>query len=177
MKAFDKTEVALEILRSKCEEVEHPSEAEILVSLLENIAKDHPGEAFCLAAPEVNVRKKVAIIRAPDFSLDLINPKIVTQKEMIVSLKETCSSFAGQHYNCFRYNDIFVENGFKKEIIQLKGQAALYAQHAIDHLSGVLYHDRLIKFAVVRPNGKILNNDFCPCGVAKKRFEICCAKK
>jgi len=179
MKALSKIEVTIEILRSKCEDVESSSEADILVSLLENITKDYDYDIHCLTAPETNVLKKVAIIRTPNFSIDLINPKIMGLQDRVVSLRESCASFPGAHYNCFRYDTVFIENGFKKEVLQLKGYPALLAQHAIDHLNGTIYHDRLIKFAVVRNGGRILGKDYCPCGSngSKKRFDSCCAKK
>lgn len=176
MKLPGKTEIALEILRSKCQDVESQDEAEILISLLENIAKDYRQDVHCIAAPEANVLKKVAIIRTPNFSLNLVNPKILNLQDRVVSFRETCTSFPKNHYNCFRYDTVFLENGFKKETLQLKGFPALLAQHAIDHLNGTLHLDRLIKFAVVRNGGKILAKDYCPCG-SKKRFGSCCFQK
>lgn len=176
MKALSKTEVTIEILRSKCEDVESQSEADILVSLLENITKDYDYDIHCLTGPETNVLKRVAIIRTSNFSIDLVNPKIIGLKDRVVSFREFCASFPATYYNCFRYDTIFIENGFKKEVLELKGHSALLVQHAIDHLNGTIYHDRLIKFAVVRNGGKILGKDYCPCGT-KKRFDACCAKK
>ena len=176
MKALSKKEVTIEILKSKCEDVESQAEADILISLLENIIKDYDYDIFCLSAPETNVLKKIAIIRTPDCLINLINPKIVGTQGKVISFKESCASFPGKNYNCFRYDTIFIENAFNKEILSFNGYCSTLIQHAIDHLNGVIYYDRIIKFALVRNGGKILDKDPCPCA-SKKRFNLCCMKK
>ena len=176
MNTLVKTEVALEILKSKNDAIESEEESLVLITLLENIVKDYDYELSCLAAPEANILKKVAIIRTPDFSFNLINPVILEKEERVISFKESCASFPKLFLNCFRYNSVLVENGLNKEKIQLKGYPALLAQHAIDHLNGEIFHDKTIRFALVRQGGIIAGKDPCPCG-SRKRFESCCKKK
>lgn len=172
MKVLNKKTVAKNILKNKSEEIESSAEAEVLVTVLENIVKDYQYPVLCLSAPEVNIFKRIAIIRTDKKSLNLINPVVISQKNRVLSLQEACVSFNGT-YNCLRYNTIFIQNGFKKEIIKLEDQEAILAQHAIDHLNGITYHERVVKMAVIRKDGRILKSDFCVCG-SKKRFEECC---
>lgn len=172
MKVLNKKTVAKNILKNKSEEIESSAEAEVLVTVLENIAKDYQYPVLCLSAPEVNIFKRIAIIRTDKKSLNLINPVVMSEKNRVLSLQEACVSFDGTH-NCLRYSTIFIQNGFNKEIIKLEGQEAILAQHAIDHLNGITYHERVVKMAVIRKDGRILKNDFCVCG-SKKRFEECC---
>ena len=175
MKTLKKQKVALEILRSACQEVESPDEAQVIVSLLNSILEDYDGKYVSIAAPETNVLKKVSIIRMPNFQLDLVNPRIVETSGRLLSFGESCISFTDLHLNCFRHESITIENGLNKELIQLKDYPSLIVQHEIDHLNGVIFQDRTIKFALVRSGGKINDSDFCPCG-SRKRFKVCCQK-
>jgi peptide deformylase len=173
LKGYNDYEGAFNILKNKSEDVESAAEADVLVCLLENIIDDYQQNVYSLSAPEANVLKRVAIIRTEKFSINLINPKIIAKEKPVLSLSESCVSFSGVYHNCLRYDKISIENGFKKEIVELSGHIAMLAQHAIDHLNGMTYHERAIKMALVRNEGQILNNDFCVCG-SKKRFKECC---
>lgn len=175
MKVLNKKNVTQNFLKNKSENIVSLAEADVLIALLENILKEDYSAIFCLAAPEINVFKKIAIIRNGKTSINLINPKIIKQQNKILSIQESCISFNGVLHNCVRYNKVFIENGFSKEIIQLQGQDAILAQHAIDHLNGITFYERLVKIAIVRKDGEILKKDFCICG-SKKRFEECCEK-
>lgn len=175
MKALSKKEVALEILRSKCVEVEQQAEADVLVGLLEAILKDCDIQYYSISAPEANVLKKVAIIRHPNLNINLINPKILSKTNRIVSYKESCPAFPNQKINCFRYNDIVLQNGFSGEKLTLSGLPAILVQHEVDHLNGRLFFDNSIRLALVREGGIIKAGDFCPCG-SKQRFSLCCMK-
>ena len=176
MKALKKQEVAIEILKSQCQDVANAAEAEVIVGLLESILKDYNNEYVSISAPETNVLKKVAIIRTKELNLNLVNPKIVEGSGALVSFQEPCISFPDNSFNCLRHESIIIENGFSRDLIKFKGYPALIVQHEIDHLNGIIFHDRKIKFALVRSGGIIYQKDFCPCG-SKKRFGLCCQKK
>ena len=165
-------QVALEVLRCKCSDIESLEEANVIIRLLEYVAKDYPGECLTVTAPELNVMKKVAIIRTPDIEIDLVNPKIIAKSGDIISFKENCFSFS-ESLNCRRYNKITLQNGFDSKETVLTGNSAILVQHAVDHLGGLLYFDKTIKLAIIRNHGKILPKDFCPCG-SQERFTKCC---
>ena len=155
-----------------CESVESIEEAQVLVAVLES----NLGKYEHLSAPEINLQKKVAIIRTSDFSIDLINPIILSEEDPIISFGETCSSFPHSFANCFRYNKIKLQNGIKKKELILEGISAILVQHEVDHLNSISIKSRLIKMAIVREGGKIIENNLCFCG-SKRKFVSCCKKK
>lgn len=172
MMGVAKKKVALDILKGVCTEVENPEEAQVIVGALEEVL-DAPGS---LSAPEINIKKKLAIVRTPDFSIDLVNPIILEREDQIISFRETCPSFPIEFVNCLRYNKIVIRNGFSKKPLTFTGKSAIIVQHEIDHLEGKVLFDRAIKMAVVREGGEIKHRDYCPCG-SKRRFGSCCEMK
>lgn len=171
-------EAALQALRNKCAEVSSAEEAEVIVRSLESAIKGFLGKNkhVSLSAPQANIQKQVAIIRTPEVSIDLINPKIIQKKNKIISYGETCLSFKDAKVNCRRYKEIVIENGLHKKQFTFTGQAAILIQHEIDHMNGTLIFDKTIKLALARLNGEIKERDFCPCA-SKKRFFDCCLMK
>jgi len=167
-----KKSVALKTLRGRCSSIEFPQEAEVVIRLLESVLSQSR-DFHSLSAPEVNLFKTAAIVRSPEFSIDLINPKIIRKEERVNSLDERCRSFAEDYVTCFRYNKITLVNGFNEDTIELSGYSALLVQHEVDHLNGILYYDRAISLALVRENGMLKTSDYCPCG-SKKRLKECC---
>lgn len=162
-------------------EIKSPEEAEVIISVLRDyIRKSEYGPSFAtIAAPEIDIFKNVAIVRDSlycDFSIELINPRIIKAENKVISFMETCISFPSETYNCIRWNDIVLQNGLDKKELTFSGLPAIMIQHAVDHLSGETFHDRSIKAAVVREGGLIRQNNSCPCG-SRKRFSECCAKK
>lgn len=167
-----KKKVALDILRNPCVPIQTQEEAEVTLKFLETVI----GINQSLSAPEVNIYRQAAIIRTPDFSMDLVNPVIVSAYKKIVSYQEVCPSFPFEPQNCWRYTHIVLHTGIERKEITLSGEEAILVQHEIDHLNGKVFFDRAIKVAVVRDGGKIQAKDFCPCG-SKKRFTQCCQQK
>ncbi len=161
-------------LRAKCVEVLTPEEAEISVRSLEAALKAHGKKLVSLSCPEINIAKQVAIIRTPNLKLDLINPRIVHAEKRVLSYQETCASFPDTTYNCWRYQKIVLETGFKNRTrVEYTGQVAFLIQHEVDHLNGKLVPDRRIRTALARENGEIKDRDYCPCA-SRKRFYECC---
>ena len=100
-----------------------------------------------LAAPQVNVSKRVFVIDVHDENRDpevVINPKIESADEEI-ELTEGCLSVPGMVGEITRFKRMAVSgldrNGEK---IRLEGDGlfAQCLQHEIDHLDGVLYVDK-----------------------------------
>lgn len=164
-----KEDIALEVLRRPAKKVESEEEAHVLVKTLESLMGRHTS----LSGPEVGIQSSVAIIRLPDYSINLINPEIIAESVPIISHGEECFSFPHLKLNCMRYEHVALRNGLCGDIIQLSGKAALLAQHHVNHLHGVVYHDRMIRLAEARVDGSIYKEDRCPCG-SQKRFAECC---
>jgi peptide deformylase len=157
----------------KCSKISNLEEGEVIIRLLESFLKESPGYSS-ISAPQVNVMKDVAIVRHPEFRIDLINPVIIKHSEdKVISYSERCLSFTLERVNCMRWSEIEIKNGFSDTPIKLDGLVAAYVQHEIDHLNGKLLKDRAIRMAVVREGGLLKKADFCPCG-SRDRFYECC---
>jgi peptide deformylase len=165
-----KENIVVQPPRRICEDVGSPEEAEVLVGMLEVVLT-----GSSVSAPEISLFKKAAIIRSPDFSIDLINPVITKAENKIISYNEECFSFPGKNVNCIRWNEIELQNGFDKKRLIFTGKSAILIQHEMDHFNEMTFYDRAIKLAIVKEGGEIRFNSFCPCG-SKKRFVLCCMR-
>ena len=117
---------------------------------LEKLVKDlfasmrvHDGVG--LAAPQVGVLKKVAVVEYEGNSYVLINPRIVDQKGLQEG-EEGCLSFPGIYANVMRPEWVKIEthdlDGSIKTI-EGQGYTARAFLHEMDHLSGKLFIDYL----------------------------------
>jgi len=106
-----------------------------------------------LAAPQVNVSKKVIIINTQHGQTAFINPQITSKSLKKTKDKEGCLSFPGLWLDIKRSKEIKVkalnENG--KEIsLKAKDFSARVFQHEIDHLNGILFIERLGFFQKIK---------------------------
>lgn len=136
-----------EFLRKKCREVEVIDER--ILTLLDDMAEtmyDAPGVG--LAAPQVGVLKRVAVVDIGDGLIELINPVITYKKGEVID-SEGCLSVPGKAGTVARPEKIKVRalNRNGEEInIDAEGFLARALCHEIDHLSGVVYVDKVIAF-------------------------------
>src|SRR4030042_4665373 len=99
-----------------------------------------------LAAPQVGVSLRVAVIGLPDEAdIILINPEIVRRKgQRLVS--EGCLSipgYVGQLYRAESVTAKALDLAGKPVRIKAEGLLAQAIEHETDHLNGVLYIDRM----------------------------------
>jgi peptide deformylase len=110
-----------------------------------------------LAAPQIGKNIKLIAVYFNDGKKDieyvLVNPKIVAEsaQKCYLSSGEGCLSVPENHegyvYRHFRikvkaYNILTK----KDEVIDARGYLSIVLQHEIDHLSGILYYDRINNF-------------------------------
>lgn len=174
--AFVHQKVDLEELKKVPPAVESEAEAEIVINLLSIIVKDPYFNYNSISGPEANIKKQAAVIVHPEFSIELINPKIIEAQDKFISYGERCYSFPGVKFNCWRYSKIVLLNGVYQRRVELEGLAAILVQHEIDHLNGKLMTNKVVHTAVVRKEGRLKPSDFCPCGSAVK-YGKCCQSK
>ncbi|WP_350020022.1 peptide deformylase [Priestia flexa] len=155
-------------LRKVAQEVKLPATAEdkeTLRQLLEYVQNSQDPEIAAkynlrpgigLAAPQINVSKRMIAIQAPDErgnvqSYALFNPKIVshsvektylTSGEGCLSVDEEIPGFVPR-YARITVKGITLEGEEVK--IRLKGLLAVVFQHEIDHLDGVMFYDHINK--------------------------------
>jgi len=172
------------ILRSPCSDAEE-SEVGHIVELLELELKNsarlgRPGVG--LAAPQIGILKKVAIVRLGnngynDMSVNLINCNIEKGYDKKKFRDEGCLSYPGRIENTLRYQEIYVKNNliFPKSFIAT-GLFAVVCQHELDHLNNILLPD-----VALPKNDKLIvkpgPNDKCYCNSGKKYKKCCSLKK
>ena len=124
-----------------------PEEVDSIIRQLEknlfiSAGKNNPG--IGLAAPQIGINKRVAIIRlGKEGNINLVNCNIADKYDLVKVDNEGCLSFPGKRVNTYRYNEIYVENNFVEPYCFVAtGIHAIAIQHELDHLDGILFFKR-----------------------------------
>lgn len=153
-------------IRQKSENVELPLKAEdreLLEAMLEYVRnstdeeiaeRDNLQPAVGIAAIQVGVPKKMIVVVVPEEDgikeVALVNPRIISESVQNAYLDggEGCLSVPNVHEgHVFRHARIKVR-GYdmitnQNVTISASGYFAIALQHEIDHLSGILFYDRI----------------------------------
>ena len=129
------------VLKQICAPVERIDKK--LKHLLDDMAETmYAKEGVGLAAPQVGVPLRIAVIDVDKKKLyELINP-VITEREGNVVGSEGCLSFPGLFGEVERAEKVRVEytNRYgKKRFVEADGLLARCLQHEIDHLDGKLF--------------------------------------
>ena len=129
------------VLKQVCEPVERIDKK--LRRLLDDMAETmYASEGVGLAAPQVGIPIRMAVIDVDKKKLyDLINP-VITEREGTVVDQEGCLSFPGIFGDVERAEKVKVEytNRYgKRRFVEAEGLLARCLQHEIDHLDGKLF--------------------------------------
>lgn len=132
-----------------------------LHSIVRNLADTAQAQtnpvALGLAAPQIDVFKKVFVARIRNKFKPFVNAKIVKSSKEESTLLEGCFSVRKIYGQVIRPSEITIEaqdqNG-KKIVKHYKGLAAKIIQHEIDHLTGILFVDH-----VRQQNGKLFRTE------------------
>lgn len=134
-------------LRLPCEIVK-PEEVDYLRQELEKEleATQKYRSGIGLAAPQIGIQKRMAIVRLAYgpalYKIDLINCVISKGYDAILSKNEGCLSVPGVAVDITRYNEIYVINNLVKPFSFIAtGALAIVCQHELDHLNGKLIVD------------------------------------
>lgn len=122
-----------------------------------------------LAAVQIGILKRVAIVRIGIIKINLVNSNISEIYDSIDS-EEGCLSLSG-NFKVKRYNQIVVENN----LIEFNkfcafGTVSICVQHEMDHFDGKIIIDNEIKKEI-----NIGQNMPCHCKSGKK-YKKCCGK-
>ena len=115
--------------------------------LLDDMAETmYKTDGVGLAAPQVNVSKRIIVLDDGNGLIEVINPEIVKKEGSQVGL-EGCLSVPELFGDVERYDKIEVHgiNRNNKNIkIKAEGFLARIFQHEIDHLNGILFVEKLV---------------------------------
>ncbi|MDA8442748.1 MAG: peptide deformylase [Peptococcaceae bacterium] len=136
-------EIGDEVLRETAKPVQEitPNIAKLLRNMADTL---YDANGVGLAAPQIGIAKRVAVIDVGDGLLELINPVIVASEGTETDV-EGCLSIPGVQGQVSRAARVKVkcQNGKGEDItIQGEGLLARALQHEIDHLDGVLFVDK-----------------------------------
>jgi len=106
------------------------------------------GNGIGLAAPQIGILKRMIVIDLGDGPIEIINPVIVEQEGEQIEV-EGCLSIPGVYGEVKRPARIIVEyTNLNGERVRIEG-ADLLARclsHEIDHLDGILFTDKVIRY-------------------------------
>ncbi len=100
-----------------------------------------------LAAPQIGVLRRIAVISYDDKYYEVINPKIISESGELIE-EEGCLSLPDEWGPVKRPETIKVSyldrNGAEQEM-EATGMLARIFCHEIDHLDGILFVDKMIE--------------------------------
>lgn len=148
----------IDLLRRKCLPVKTIAEGlkigRQLFNFVDYLNKVEKANAVGLAAPQVGILKRVAIIQVPALyagihgyrQLVMINPTIVEHSQVKFETKEKCLSLPGLNLTTFRYVWVIIscDNWAQPKKFEAKPNDELLCvavQHEIGHLFGELIID------------------------------------
>lgn len=139
-----------EILRKKCRPVEVIDER--ITTLIDDMIETmRSADGVGLAAPQVGVLKRIAVVEVDDKLYVLINPEIINQKGSVTDV-EGCLSFPGKYGMVTRPKQVTVKaldrNG-KEFTVTGEGMLGKALCHEIDHLDGIMYVDKVEEYVDV----------------------------
>lgn len=135
-----------EVLRKKCHKVEKFDEK--LHALLDDMYETmQEANGVGLAAPQVGILRRIAVVDVGDGKIELVNPEIIKESGEQTG-DEGCLSFPGKWGEVTRPMKVTVkaQDRYGKEF-KIKGTELLARAfcHEIDHLDGVVFLDKVNK--------------------------------
>lgn len=139
-----------DVLRKKCRAVENIDDR--ILTLLDDMAETmYNANGVGLAAPQIGILKRIAVIDTGDGLIELINPEII-EKSGSQTADEGCLSVPGRYGKVERPQKVTVraKNRYG-EIFELSGEDLLARAicHETDHLDGIVFVDLATEFSEV----------------------------
>ena len=135
-----------DVLRKKCHPVKMFDRR--TVSLLKDMAETMYAADGCgLAAPQVGILRRIAVIDVGDGLVELLNPEIIASEGAVVDV-EGCLSIPGRRCTVERPERVTVRAMDRKGRpfeFEAEGFFARAVCHELDHLDGVMYVDKMIE--------------------------------
>ena len=136
-------QVGDEVLRKKCFPVEAFDEKlwQLLDDMKDTVKKE---QGAGLAAPQVGVLRRVAVVDVEEGYFEFVNPVILLAKGEQNGW-EGCLSVRGKSGVVSRPQTVkvsYYDRNGEKHLLQAKGFFARAICHELDHLDGVLYIDK-----------------------------------
>lgn len=131
-------------LREPCESVTLEEGIKLGKLLIKRLESTKSGVG--LSANQIGIRKRVCVINVKE-PIILVNPELVGCFDK-TTFNEACLSFEGETVHTSRYKNILVKSDTQRSILSFYGidelnlLESVCVQHEIDHLNGIIMHDR-----------------------------------
>jgi peptide deformylase len=136
-----------ELLRKKSRKVEKVDKR--IKTLLDDMAETmYKADGVGIAGPQVGILRRVIVIDVGDGLIKLVNPEIISFSGEYIDV-EGCLSIPGIHGEVKRPQSVIVRalNEEGKDVeIHGEGLLARALCHEIDHLNGILFTDKVIRY-------------------------------
>lgn len=135
-----------EILRKKCKRVDEINDR--ILTLIKDMQETmYAADGVGLAAPQVGILKRIAVVDVGEGPVNLINPELLETEGEYLD-EEGCLSIPGKQGKVLRPEKIKVkalnEKG-EEVIIEASDFYARAICHEMDHLDGILYVDKVVE--------------------------------
>jgi peptide deformylase len=129
-------------------QISSPAEENEVSSIIEkleyelNLCNKNGGSGIGLAAIQIGILKRVAIVRVAEYSLNLVNCSI-TRTYKKITTSEGCLSFPNLSNKKERFEQIIIEDNHLGNVNNFcaYGVVAVCCQHEIDHFNGITIKD------------------------------------
>lgn len=140
------------VVRQKAKKVgKVDAQIKTLVADMVDTMRAAPGVG--LAAPQIGIPLRVAVVEVDKVLYTLVNPEIVERSDETQTGPEGCLSVPGYWADVTRAMKVRVralDRRGKRFTVTGEGFLARAFQHEVDHLDGVLYIDRLPSLDMLR---------------------------
>lgn len=137
-----------EVLRKKCKLVNKIDDRTL--TLIEDMLETmYEADGVGLAAPQVGILRRICVIDVGEGPIVLVNPEKIEESDEKVIAPEGCLSIPGICGEVERPERVVVkalDKDGKSYTIEGTGLLARALCHEIDHLDGVLFEDKVIRY-------------------------------
>lgn len=136
-------------LREVAKEVLHPKDASIKALIPKMIQAMKFDDGIGLAAPQIDVQMRVIVVDTQDGPMVFINPELSKKSFRKSIAEEGCLSVPTVYGLVKRHESVHLDalnEAGERLSLDATGLFARVLQHEIDHLNGVLFIDRAIKY-------------------------------
>lgn len=124
-----------------------PTTQKLIEEMIETLKKEKNGVG--LAAPQIGIHKRIILVETSRGTRVHINPKIISVSESMVESEEGCFSVPNVFGIVKRHKKIKIKSldrEGKKQQCTSSGFESIIFQHEIDHLDGILFIDKVIRY-------------------------------
>ena len=148
------------VLRARARELSHEEIAsqktkDLVAEMLRVMGEEN---GVGIAAPQIGASLRVIIVETPSGPRAFLNPEIIRRSWRTSLSEEGCLSVPGVFGLVKRHRAVTVRATTpegKKETVKADGLLSIIFQHEVDHLNGVLFIDKVVKYTQGRADQKI----------------------